>query len=100
MAAAMGKSFQRDKPRQWSTQRLATIGPYPNFDVSLDRKRVIATVDAGETKSDDTHLRVLAQRGRGVTTPEGKSRSGKVTTARTTSIPCREAGRRRSERRC
>lgn len=54
-----GDSFQPFKPRVWSTRRLARIGPYPNFDVAPDGKRIIAILDSGETKPDETHLRVL-----------------------------------------
>ena len=54
-----GNSFQPDKPRIWCTTRLADVGPQPNFDVALDGKRIIAVLDAGEAKPDETHLRVL-----------------------------------------
>ena len=58
-ATVSGDSFQRFQPRVWSTQRLANIGPYPNFDVAPDGKRIVAILDAGETKPDQTHLRLL-----------------------------------------
>lgn len=54
-----GDSFQSSKSRVWSTKRLANVGPYPNFDVAHDGKRIVAILDAGETKPDETHLRVL-----------------------------------------
>jgi WD40 repeat protein len=56
---AKGNSFQMGTPRLWFAQRLADVGPYPNFDVAPDGKRIIALVDAEETKPDETHLRVL-----------------------------------------
>lgn len=54
-----GGSFQSDKPRLWSTQRLADTGPQWNFDVAPDGKRVVALFDAQETEPDATHLRLL-----------------------------------------
>lgn len=56
---AKGNSFLTDKPRLWFAQRLADAGPYPNFDVASDGKRIVALVDVEETKPDETHLRVL-----------------------------------------
>jgi len=56
---AKGNSFLWDKPRLWFTQRLADVGPFPNFDVAADGKRIVALIDAEETKPDETHLRVL-----------------------------------------
>lgn len=56
--AAKGDKFHAGKPRLWSTQRLATTGPYPNFAVAPDGKRVIAIIDAMDAKSDETHLRL------------------------------------------
>jgi len=56
---AKSNSFLADKPRQWFAQRLADVGPFPNFDVAADGKRIVALVDAEETKPDETHLRVL-----------------------------------------
>ncbi len=58
-ATVSGNSFQPFKPRVWSTKRLANVGPFPNFDVASDGKRVIAVLDSRETKPDETHLRVL-----------------------------------------
>ena len=59
MSNAKGNSFLSDKPRLWFAQRLANVGPFPNFDVAADGKRIVALVDAEETKPDETHLRVL-----------------------------------------
>jgi DNA-binding winged helix-turn-helix (wHTH) protein/Tol biopolymer transport system component len=62
MAAAVttkGNSFQPGKARLWSTHRLADVGPQMNFDIAADGKRIVALLDAEETKSDETHLRVL-----------------------------------------
>jgi serine/threonine-protein kinase len=56
---AKGDSFLTDEPRQWFGQRLADVGPYPNFDVAADGKRIVALVDAEETKPDERHLRVM-----------------------------------------
>jgi hypothetical protein len=56
---AKGNSFLTDEPRQWFAQRLTDVGPFPNFDVAADGNRIIAVVDAEETKPDETHLRVL-----------------------------------------
>jgi hypothetical protein len=56
---AKGDSFLTDEPRQWFAQRLADVGPYPNFDVAADGKRIVALVDAEETKPDERHLRVM-----------------------------------------
>ena len=57
--SAKGNSFQSDKPRVWCTKRLADVGPFFNFDVAPDGKRVIALFDAQDTEPDKTHLRVL-----------------------------------------
>jgi hypothetical protein len=56
---AKGESFHTEPPRLWSTRRLANVDPFPSFDVGRDRKRVVAIIDAEDTKPDDTHLRVL-----------------------------------------
>lgn len=56
---AKGDSFLADEPRQWFGQRLADVGPFPNFDIASDGKRIVALVDAEETKPDETHLRVM-----------------------------------------
>jgi DNA-binding winged helix-turn-helix (wHTH) protein/Tol biopolymer transport system component len=58
-AKVAGDSFQPFNPRVWSAKRLANTGPFPNFDTTPDGKRVIAILDATETKRDDTQLQVL-----------------------------------------
>jgi hypothetical protein len=56
---ARGDSFESGKPRVWFGQRLADVGPQPNFDVSRDGKRVIALLDAQGPEPEARHLRVL-----------------------------------------
>ena len=75
---AKGNSFLADKPRQWFAQRLADVGPFPNFDVAPDGKRIVALVDAEETKPDETHLRVLLNIDAGVTAPAVDSAQGAI----------------------
>jgi serine/threonine-protein kinase len=56
--SAKGGSFQSDKPRVWSTKRLAATSPFMNFDVAPG-KHVLALFEAQAAEPDKTHLRVL-----------------------------------------
>jgi serine/threonine-protein kinase len=76
----MGSAFQTDKPRLWSTQQLAQVGPWPSFDAVPDGERIVAVLAAGETEPDTTHLRILlnlnAEIGRVRANPQ-KGKSGR-----------------------
>ena len=52
-------SFVAKKPRVWADKQLADVGTFPSFDVSSDGKRVVAVLDADESKLDNTGLHVL-----------------------------------------
>ena len=53
-----GDSFVPDKPRLWSAAKLASTGPYQNFDVSPDGKRVLALMPA-EAEKANNHVTFL-----------------------------------------
>jgi hypothetical protein len=59
-------SFLAEKPRFWSTTRLADPAGYmpAAFDVASDGKRVLALLDAPAEARPETHLRVLLNVGR------------------------------------
>jgi Tol biopolymer transport system component len=57
--AVKGDSFVAEKPRQWSSGRLAYSGLNRNFDVAPDGKRLVAGIPAGNRELPNHVLLVV-----------------------------------------